>query len=199
MSGQNSDLSEFCPGNCGAVISYIDYVSAFDTVSHKFLGQALQEAGARPKVQAIFRAIYGAASASVRVRLPDGRCIYSDVFPVRRGVVQGDIFSPWCFILAVECLLRRTGVGDSGGLNLMGVWLNKLEYADDAALIDTSVEDATERLTTLARESEVLALSESGVALVGDSKLECVFAFRYLGVEFAADGDPMHSVEAYRL
>ena len=34
---------------------------------------------------------------------------FSGQFPVKRGVVQGDIFSPWCFIIALELLMRRHG------------------------------------------------------------------------------------------
>ena len=69
--------------------SFIDYVSAFDTVSHRFLGQALEEAGAEVKIRAVFQAIYDSATARVRVRLPGSReerlC---DRFPVNRGVVR---------------------------------------------------------------------------------------------------------------
>ena len=95
----------------------------------------------------MFRAIYSSASASVRVQLPNGQRLLSESFPVRRGVVQGDIFSPWCFILAVEFLFRKCG--SEGGTSALGVWLSKLEYADDAALIDVCTETATARVNTL--------------------------------------------------
>ena len=50
------------------VITFIDYVAAFDTVSHKFLESALEAAGTSSKVKSIFRAIYRTAPARVRVR-----------------------------------------------------------------------------------------------------------------------------------
>ena len=40
-------------------ITFIDYTAAFDTVSHKFLDEALAEAGAPIKARAMFRAVYG--------------------------------------------------------------------------------------------------------------------------------------------
>ena len=57
---------------------------------------------------------------------------------VRRGVVQGDIFSPVCFIIALECLMRESD--KDGGVTVLGVLLSRLEFADDAALIDESID-----------------------------------------------------------
>ena len=159
------------------IVSFIDYVSAFDTVSHRFLGQALEEAGAEVKIRAVFQAIYESATARVRVRLPGSReerlC---DRFPVDRGVVQGDISSPWCFIMAVECLMRRSYCGDSGGASLMETFISKLEYADDAALIDEDHEAASERLTLLevASWSEAdMVISRPKTKVMNVRKVEC--------------------------
>ena len=44
------------------VITFIDFVAAFDSVSHSFLDSALFEAGASEKSRAIFGAIYEKAS-----------------------------------------------------------------------------------------------------------------------------------------
>ena len=49
------------------VVTYIDFVAAFDSVSHKFLDESLAEAGASDKLRAVFRAFYRGASARVRV------------------------------------------------------------------------------------------------------------------------------------
>ena len=58
---------------------------------------------------------------------------------------------PWCFILAVECLFRRCG--NQGGTTALGVWLGKLEYADDAALLDVCLDSATARVDELFQKS----------------------------------------------
>jgi len=55
----------------------------------------------------MFRAIYNATSAVVRVSSTDGKYILSQPFPIRRGVVQGDITSPIYFVLALEMILRE--------------------------------------------------------------------------------------------
>ena len=51
-----------------------------------------------------------------------------------------------------------------------------------------------ERVAKRKRMAEML--SADGVAKVGEEELETVFAFKYLGWECAADGDPRHAVEA---
>ena len=73
------------------VVTFIDFVAAFDSVSHKFLESALFEAGASEKSRSIFKAIYSKAAAAIRVTTAGGTEIFSPRFPVDRGVIQGDI------------------------------------------------------------------------------------------------------------
>lgn len=83
-------------------ISFIDYSAAFDTISHKFLDEALEAAGAPVKIRALFRAIYDAASAFTTVPDIDGKSTSSSTFPINRGVLQGGITSSLFFILALS-------------------------------------------------------------------------------------------------
>ena len=118
-------------------LTFIDYSAAFDSVSHKFIDGALAKAGASPKTRAMFRAIYSAASAMTEVEGPDGKTIFSQAFPVRRGVVQGDITSPLYFILALEAILRRHDDTTAKGTHMThtNTWIHTLGYADDAVLL----------------------------------------------------------------
>ena len=75
-------------------VTFIDYSASFDSVSHKFLDQALKKVGATNKSCALFRAIYKEASAMTKVASTDGKMVASDPFQVNRGVIQGDITSP---------------------------------------------------------------------------------------------------------
>ena len=158
------------------VLTFVDFSAAFDSVSHKYLDDALEEAGASDKVRAVFRAVYGAATARVRVRGPEG-CVLSSAFPVRRGVVQGDIFSPVCFILALEGVFRGMKLSGEAGVRLgLGQLLRKLEYADDAALPTGSTQEASEAVTELARAATALADMSVNV-----SKTEYMVVGRYDG------------------
>ena len=62
------------------MVSFVDFTAAFDSVSHKFLDEALAEAGAAPKSRALFRAMCIAAEGRVRVRGAGGVHI-SQPFP----------------------------------------------------------------------------------------------------------------------
>ena len=135
-------------------LTFIDYSAAFDSVSHKFLDKALAAAGAKDKTRAMFRAIYGAATAITEVQGIDGETIKSDAFPINRGVVQGDITSPLYFILALELILRTHDAQPGKGIELLGKNISTLGYADDAALLDTDINVATARVTAIARGSK---------------------------------------------
>ena len=136
------------------VATFVDYSAAFDTVSHKFLDLALADAGASPKSRAIFRAIYNAASASTKVLDTDGQYIKSKSFPIRRGVVQGDITSPLYFVLALHLILQRHDNIVGKGVEFAGTTIHTLAYADDAALLDTDVSTVTTRITVIAQGSK---------------------------------------------
>ena len=89
----------------------------------------------------------------------------SSAFPVRRGVVQGDVFSPVCFILALEGICRCMEVTGEDGVSLgMGELVRKLEYADDAALPTNSVQEASRTVTELARVAREQADMEVNVS-----------------------------------
>ena len=135
-------------------LTFIDYSSAFDTVSHKFLDGALQRAGASNKTRAMFWAVYRSASAFTTVNAPNGKKVKSDTFPIRRGVVQGDITSPLYFILALDLIMRLHDKVDGKGVTFGQTMLYILGYADDAVTIDygdsAGVSRATKRLTAIA-------------------------------------------------
>ena len=135
-----------------AVITFIDYSAAFDTESQLFLDEALADAGVPSKVRRIIQAIFTAATGVVRVRQPNGKM--AEPFDVERGVLQGDIFSPVSFIAGLDKIFRRHDISNSGvtvGTVENTVCVSKLEYADDAALIDDNVEQASARVTSIAK------------------------------------------------
>ena len=119
-----------------AVVTFIDYRAAFDTISHRFLDESLTAAGVQPKIRRIVKAIYAEATGMVRLRLPSGETLCSEPFLVRRGVIQGDIFIPQCFTLGLDRIFRLHDIAGQGigGPSLCDVTASKLEYADDVGL-----------------------------------------------------------------
>ena len=92
-----------------AVITYIDFTAAFDSISHQYLLKALHEYGVPLKYCRLVKAIYDSAKVRVRLQEPGGEKTYSRNINVRRGVIQGDIPSPVCFLVALDKLLKDHG------------------------------------------------------------------------------------------
>jgi len=145
-------INEIVKANQEAVVTFIDYTAAFDSVSHRFLDESLAEAMVAPKVRRMIRAVYSCATGAVRLQRASGEHLCSERFEIRRGVIQGDIFSPPSFTLALDRIFRRYDVrcDGVGGPPLKCPRVPKLEYADDAALLNANASDASERLTSLA-------------------------------------------------
>jgi hypothetical protein len=75
---------------------------------------------------------------------------------VRRGVVQGDIFSPLCFIVALEAIFRRHDCKIGDGIRLPCknakngyITVAQLAYADDTDLLCKDCEEASRRTTSI--------------------------------------------------
>ena len=151
-------------------ITFLDYVAAFDSVSHSFLDYSLHAAGCSVKSIAMCRAMYANATACVR-----GENGNSRTFPVKRGVLQGEVFSATAFVLAVQtiCLAVDERSSEDGlPLGLHGVcyrdeageWVTPpgmpppirvklLSYADDIAQISSTRSEASERATNICKGS----------------------------------------------
>ena len=132
-----------------AVAAFIDYRAAFDTISHRFLEESLTAAGIQPNIRRIAKSIYSEATWTVRLRLPSGENLCSEPFPVRRGVIQGDIFCPQCFTLGLGRISRLHDIAGQGigGPTLCDVTASKLEYADEVGLFDWTAAEASARVS----------------------------------------------------
>ena len=93
-----------------AVIMYIDFTAAFDSISRQYLLKALHEYGVPLKYCRLVKAIYDSAKVRVRLQEPGGEKTYSPNINVRRGVIQGDIPSPVCSLVALDNLLNDHGI-----------------------------------------------------------------------------------------
>ena len=85
----------------------------------------------------------------MRIRQQDGGVVTSEPFNIERGVLQGDIFSPVCFIAGLDRIFRlydQVNPGMTVGTGAHTVRMAKFEYADDAALIDEDAGQATARV-----------------------------------------------------
>jgi len=63
----------------------------------------------------------------------------SEWFLVKKGVRQGCILSPYLFDVLAEMVMRETLTGFQGGLQIGGLIVTNLRYADDIILSATSL------------------------------------------------------------
>ena len=61
---------------------FINYKDAFDSVSHKFVDEALEQDGVSTKARAMYRVVYTAAVSFTLVKDTDGKQVCSDRFSI---------------------------------------------------------------------------------------------------------------------
>ena len=108
-------------------ICFIDYTKAFDRVKHFKMIERLSKSGIDNKDLQIISKLYLEESASVRTESG-----MTSEFKTKKGGRQGCVLSPNLFNLYTEKIFRE--VEDMKGVNIGGVNINNLRYADDKVL-----------------------------------------------------------------
>ena len=137
---------------------HVDFVSAFDSLSHIYLFHSLEKAGASCKSLQLFKAIYTNARVVAKV----GQSL-SEPVRVGRGALEGDINSPILFNIGLEAVFREAdelsrSLALSGGVTLRDTTYDKIAFADDVTVTGQDVEDLSHRL-------QILELSSSKAGL----------------------------------
>ena len=132
------------------IITYIDFVAAFDSILHSYMLQSLLDYGVPRKYVRLVAKIYQAAAVQVRIQEASGERKLSRQIPIRRGAIQGDIPSPVYFLVALDKLIKEYGGTQANGIQLTPeLKLKDMEYADDAGLADKDTAHGSQRVTTL--------------------------------------------------
>ena len=118
-------------------VMYIDFTNAFNTVDHAKLRQIMLDLGFPSDVVSIIADLYVNATTVIHV----GNFGSTRPIRIRRGTIQGDILSPFLFLIFLEPLLRWLKVGSRGypfqvlsGHDRQRTVLASPAYADDLAL-----------------------------------------------------------------
>ena len=183
-------------------VTFIDF-KAFDSINREVMFAVLRHYGIpEPLVNAI-GALYNNSKSAVMV---DGNI--SEPFEVSTGVLQGDILAPFLFIVLVDYLLKKaTSDLDSGAVThprrsrrYPVKVLNDLDFADDIALLESTIPRAQAQLTSTAAAAKDLGLIISvpkteymtvnchphpTLQVYGES-INHVTDFRYLGSKMAS-------------
>ena len=156
--------------NLGAVLTFVDFKKAFDSIDRSKLMAILRAYGVPEKIVRAINIIY--SNTIAKVISPDGM---TDFFEILAGVLQGDTLAPFLFIVVVDYVLRVTvGEHDHLGLTLQVGRASRLPrkantsasstkhitdtgYADDLCMLSDTLDEAQTLLQRL----------ESAAMLVG--------------------------------
>ena len=186
--------------------AFLDLEKAYDRVDRDAMWNVLRLYGIGGRLLRGVKSFYVGSKACVRV----GNEV-SEWFPVRVGMRQGCVMSPWLFSLYVDGVVREVNARVLGrGLKLVdgneNEWeLNQLLFADDTVVVADSERKLCQLVTEFGRVCERRKLrvnvgkskvmrctrSEDGARLnvmLNGEALEEVDQFKYLGSVIAANG-----------
>ena len=137
--------------NLRAIITYIDFRKAFDTIHRGKMLRILHAYGIPGQIVDAVGDMYERTMA--KVITPDGE---TDLFEILAGVLQGDTLAPYLFVIVLDFALRIaiTGKEEDLGFHLekrrsrrIGpVAVTDFDFADDIALLSEEIHQAQDLL-----------------------------------------------------
>ena len=188
-----------------ALITFIDYSKAFDSISHVQLFDIMLELGFPEHIVTLLQSLYIDQTAVIRW---NGST--TETFPIGKGVRQGCILSPHLFSLYTESVMREAEIQDLG-YSIGGRNISNARYADDTALIAQSPMEMQQLLDKVnaagAQRLLKLNVKKTKLMTIGDvpddinirvnnDPVEKVKQFKYLGSLKSSDGDCSKDVNA---
>ena len=115
----------------------IDYAKAFDCVDHNKLWKILKDMKIPDHLTCLLRNLYAGQEATGRTGHGT-----TDLFQIRKGVLQGCILSLCLFNFYAEYIMRNAGLEEAqAGIKIAMRNINNLRYADDTTLMAESEEE----------------------------------------------------------
>ena len=149
--------------NKKAIILYVDFKKAFDSIHRPTMMKILKAYGIPPRLLSAIERMY--ESTRAKVISPDGE---TDMFEIKAGVLQGDTLAPYLFAIVLDYVMRKTFAGRENELGFTlhrqrsrrkpAVTVSDLDFADDLALLNEEMEQAQEVLNRLETEAERVGL-----------------------------------------
>ena len=149
--------------NRQAIILYIDFRKAFDSIHRCKMFEILKAYDIPPKLLRTIEMLHQGTKA--KVVTPDG---LTDFIEIVAGILQGDTLAPYLFALVLDYVLRKcfTGKEETLGFKLdrrrskrvPPTVLTDLDFADDLAVFTEDIWQAQELLNLLETEASKVGL-----------------------------------------
>ena len=188
--------------------TFVDMKKCFDSVNRNALWFKLYKLGIRGKMLNIVRNMYSQVRCRVR------HCNkFSDFMDILVGLKQGDNCSPLFWAIFIEDLELHLNSNIDSGLNFEDLTIILFLYADDMVLMSENIDDMQRSLDNLktycdkwgisvnTEKTKVMVFRKRGALRVneqwtyGNTQLEIVKSFNYLGVVFDSNGLFNHNVQ----
>lgn len=157
--------------NLSAVMVFIDFKKAFDSVDRDTIMKILLAYGIPKKIVDLITLLY--TNTRAQVITPDGK---TEFFEILAGVLKGDTLAPYLFIIVVDYFMRialgkRPDIGFTltpASRRVKAKEISDTEFADDIALVTNTVKEAEELM------GEVEAISASVGLRMNEQKTKCL-------------------------
>ena len=153
--------------NLSAVITFIDFKKAFDTIHRGKMLRILKAYGLPPNILRAIEAMY--TNTRAKIISPDGE---TDMFEITGGVLQGDTLAPFLFVIVLDYALRKALDGKEEDLGFTITprksrrhpkeAIADLDFADDISLLSDQIEEAQQLLFSVERECKKVGLGLNG-------------------------------------
>jgi len=176
-----------------ALIVFLDFHKAFDTIEHQFVYRAFKSFGFGERFTSIIEMFHKGINSSINL-YPNT----SKRFPICRGVRQGCPIAPFVFLIVVEFLsIKVLNSPDIQGLTIFNKQLRLTQLADDTVLFLNNKEQlpaALQLVSTFSNASGLmLNVNKCEIMCLYDSteKLLCNIPvknkIKYLGITVTKD------------
>ena len=194
-------IRKYCHKKQSRIYScFIDFSKAFDTIPRDILLNKLLNLNITGKFFNIIKSIYSNDKACIKIGSELTEC-----FPISQGVRQGCVLSPLLFNIFMSDLAKKLEP-ISGKLKLEPYNIDSLIWADDILLFAENEKNLQDMIDTIDRyckdnkltintdKTKCMIFNKTGRLLrnkfyLGDTELENVRSYKYLGFLFSPSGE----------
>ena len=156
-------------------VTFIDFKKAFDSINRNVMFAFLRHYGIPEVIVKAISVLYDNSKSAVMV---DGTI--SESFLVTTGVLQGDVLAPFLFIMLMDYLMRKATENIKSGIvthprrsrRHPAISLNDLDFADEIALLESSMANPQAQLSRIAAAADDLGFVISVSKTVHDCQLQ---------------------------